>query len=105
MAAGTSGAKRTVLLRLALSGFLGIGYEVVVVRVVSQVTENTVYTFALLLGVYLIGTAAGAAAYQRWLGMRADRALLGDHLFVGLAAACLFSTAILYRAEQLHAWA
>lgn len=103
--AETSSATRAVLLRLACSGFLGIGYEVVVVRVLSQITENTVYTFALLLGVYLIGTAAGAAAYQRWLGRRTDRALLADRLFAALAAACLVSIAILYRAEQLHTWA
>ena len=36
-----------------------------VVRVLSQVTEDTVYTFALLLAVYLVGTALGAAAYAR----------------------------------------
>ena len=31
---------------LAATGLLGIGYEVLVVRVLSQVAENTVYTFA-----------------------------------------------------------
>jgi len=95
---------RPVLARLAFSGLLGIGYEVLVVRVLSQVTENTVYTFALLLAVYLIGTAAGAAAYQRWLAMRPERETLGDRLFATLAAACLASTAILYEAEQLRDW-
>ena len=45
-----------------LTGLLGIGYEVLVVRVLSQVTEDTVYTFAMLLAVYLVGSAAGAAA-------------------------------------------
>src|SRR6185369_15848771 len=60
-------AARGSLAPLALTGFLGIGYEVLVARVLSQVTEDTVYTFALLLAVYLVGTAAGAAAYQRWL--------------------------------------
>ncbi|HEX2669857.1 MAG TPA: hypothetical protein VHM25_03240, partial [Polyangiaceae bacterium] len=88
IATGTLAAARPVLLRLAFSGFLGIGYEVLVVRVVSQVTENTVYTFALLLAVYLVGTAAGAAAYQRWLVLRPDRERLGDGLFSALAAAC-----------------
>jgi spermidine synthase len=104
-ALGTPNARRAVLLRLAFSGFLGIGYEVLVVRVISQVTENTVYTFALLLGVYLIGTAAGAAGYQRWLATRTERELLGDRLFSALAAACLISTAILFEAEALHVWA
>ncbi|HET7543204.1 MAG TPA: fused MFS/spermidine synthase [Polyangiaceae bacterium] len=96
---------RGVLLRLAGSGFLGIGYEVLAVRVLSQVTENTVYTFALLLAVYLVGTAAGAAAYQRFLESRPERAELGDRLFAALAAACLAGTATLYAAERMRAWA
>ena len=50
---------------LALTGFLGVGYEVLVIRALSQVLENTVYTFAVLLAVYLLGTALGAAVYQR----------------------------------------
>ncbi len=49
---------------LAATGLLGIGYEVLVVRVLSQVTENTVYTFAMLLAVYLVGTALGAAGVR-----------------------------------------
>ena len=49
---------------LAATGLLGIGYEVLVVRVLSQVAENTVYTFAILLAVYLVGTALGAAGLQ-----------------------------------------
>lgn len=98
---GTRGA----LLRLAGSGFLGIGYEVLIVRVLSQVTENTVYTFALLLAVYLVGTAAGAALYQRWSSKYADREQLGDRLFAALATACLAGTAVCYQAEQLRDWA
>ena len=33
-----------------------------VAGVLSQVAENTVYTFAMLLAVYLVGSALGAAA-------------------------------------------
>ena len=57
--------RRHLLLLLAGSGLLGIGYEVLAVRVLSQVTENTVYSYALLLAVYLLGTAAGAGWHQR----------------------------------------
>lgn len=96
---------RAALLRLALTGFLGIGYEVLVVRVLSQVTEDTVYTFALLLAVYLVGSAAGAAAYQRWLAARRERAKLRDRLLGALAAACLLGTASLWAAERVKAWA
>ncbi len=96
---------RGVLSRLAFTGFLGIGYEVLIVRVLSQVTENTVYTFALLLAVYLVGSAAGAAGYQGWLAKRPDRETLDDRLFAALAAACLVSTAFLYAAESVRTWA
>lgn len=67
-AAGVEISRRHLLLLLAGSGLLGIGYEVLAVRVLSQVTENTVYSYALLLAVYLLGTAAGAAWHQRAQG-------------------------------------
>lgn len=95
---------RPWLLRLAGTGLLGIGYEVLVVRVLSQVTEDTVYTFALLLAVYLVGTALGAAAYQRWLFARKSRGL-GDRLFVAQAVAVLLGTATLWGAESVRAGA
>lgn len=76
-------------LRLAAAGLLGIGYEVLAVRVLSQVAEDTVYTFALLLAVYLGGTALGAAAYGRWAALRGRQRplqLLAASLLVGLLA-------------------
>ena len=59
---------RSLLVTLAATGLLGIGYEVLVVRVLSQVAENTIFTFAILLAVYLVGTALGAAAATTRLG-------------------------------------
>ncbi|MEP7053363.1 MAG: MnmC family methyltransferase [Pseudomonadota bacterium] len=103
--ANTRPPKRDLLARLALTGFLGIGYEVRVVRVLSQVSEDTVYTFAMLLAVYLLGTAAGAAGYQRWLFSRRKQAALADALFGALSAACLLGTASLWGAEWLKAGA
>jgi len=93
------GETRPLLVRLALTGFLGIGYEVTVVRVLSQVTEDTVYTFALLLAVYLLGTAAGAAAYRRWLEAPGNGDALGDRLLGALAMSCLLGTVALFEAE------
>jgi spermidine synthase len=94
-------APRALLWRLAATGLLGIGYEVLVVRVLSQVSEDTVYTFAMLLAVYLIGTALGAAACQRWLQGR-DDARLTDRLLTLLAVACLLGTGSLWGAQALH---
>ena len=93
-----------LLWTLAATGALGIGYEVLVVRVLSQVTEDTVYTFALLLAVYLVGTALGAAAHQRWLGRPgpAQARARRDRLLLALAAACLAGGFGLWSAEQLH---
>ena len=95
--------QRDVLLRLTVTGLLGIGYEVLVVRVLSQVTESTVYTFSLLLAVYLVGTAAGAAGYQRWLFGRRKQGQLDDTLLSALAAACLLGSASLWGAERVRA--
>jgi len=58
-------APKALALRLFLTGLLGIGYEVLAVRVISQVTENTVYTYAMLLAVFLMGTALGAVLIKR----------------------------------------
>ena len=94
---------RALLVRLALTGLLGIGYEVLVVRVLSQVTEDTVYTFAMLLAVYLVGTAAGAAGYQRRLVRARNREQLDDLLLAALAVACAAGTSSLWAAEHLRA--
>ena len=76
------GARRIQVL-LAATGLLGIGYEVLVIRVLSQVAENTVYTFAILLAVYLVGTALGAVIL---------RGRDTDTLLRTLGAACLLGT-------------
>jgi spermidine synthase len=85
---------------LAATGLLGIGYEVLVVRVLSQVAENTVYTFAILLAVYLVGTALGAAGYSRWGSRSLDRSRTRDRLLQLLAAACLLGVVSLLGAAN-----
>jgi spermidine synthase len=92
--------RRGALIRLACTGLLGIGYEVLVVRVLSQVAEDTVYTFAMLLAVYLVGSALGAAAYRRWRVRFGNAEKLGDRLLSALAVACLIGTVSLWAAEQ-----
>ena len=92
-----------ILIKLAVTGLLGIGYEVLVVRVLSQVSEDTVYTFAMLLAVYLVGSALGAAVYQRRLGKSADQQKLTDQLLCALTAACLLGAASLWLSAQFKA--
>ncbi|HVR52910.1 MAG TPA: fused MFS/spermidine synthase [Pseudorhodoferax sp.] len=94
---------RSLPLLLAATGLLGIAYEVLLVRVLSQVAENTVYTFALLLAIYLVGSAAGAAFYGRRLASRTDAAALQGRLLALLALACLVGSASLWGASALKA--
>ncbi|MCP4606486.1 MAG: hypothetical protein GY847_39260 [Proteobacteria bacterium] len=58
---------RLVYVLLFITGFAGLGYEISVIGIVSRVFENTVYTFANILAVYLFGTAIGAWGYQLFL--------------------------------------
>ena len=66
-------SKRTFFTAFGL-GFLGIGYQLLCVRVLSQTLENTVYTYASILSVYLAGTSLGALLWQR-LANRNPRAV------------------------------
>jgi spermidine synthase len=51
-------------LMLFMLGFWGMAYQVLAIRVLSLVTENTVYSYALLLMVYLAFHAMGAALFK-----------------------------------------
>ncbi len=88
------------LLRLCWTGLLGIAYEVLVIRVASQVTEDTVYTFALLLAVYLVGTALGAAVYRRLAPAARDPASTRNACLTAQSFACLLGTASLWFAPE-----
>ncbi len=68
---------RGLAFTLFCTGLLGIAYEVAGVRVLSQVLEGTVFTYAAVLAVFLLGTAAGAAAFHRWWRGAAPGPLLG----------------------------
>jgi spermidine synthase len=94
---------RSPLARLALGGLLGIGIEVLVVRVLSQLAENTAYTYALLLAIYLLGTAVGAAAYQRWLARRPDTLRCRSLLISAVALTSLLALGALAAGPALRA--
>ena len=100
--ASSAASARSALISLFFTGLLGIGYEVLVVRVLTQVTQNTVYTFAILLAVYLVGTAAGAAAYVRWVSGKVDTGAQRTGLLVALALTCALGTAGLSVAPTVY---
>ena len=49
---------------LFATGLAAIGMEIVVIHLLKQVLVNTIFTFANILGIYLVGTAVGAWLYQ-----------------------------------------
>ncbi len=51
---------------LTLTGLLAVGLEVVGIQILAQILEDTVYTFAGVLAMYLLGTALGAWCYAAW---------------------------------------
>ncbi len=89
--------------RLSITGFLGIAYEVVTVRVMAQVLEGTVYSFAAVLAVYLTGTAVGAGLYHRF-GRNRDGDRLLTSLLFSLSLFCLTGLSVLYLTHGLYWW-
>ena len=94
---------QAVVTRLFLTGLLGIGYEVLAVRVLSQVTENTVYTYASLLAVFLLGTALGAALLRRSGLTLTVTAKQIDHALGALILALFVSGVSLWWADRSYA--
>ena len=101
--AGRHDASRAAHLLLFATGLLGIGYEVVVVRVLSELAEDTIYTYAILLAVYLLGSAAGAAIYQRWLAPRLAGPRLRAALLIALCLSMLGGAFLLSQCALLQA--
>ncbi len=92
---------RWALITLFTTGLLGISYEVLVIRVLSEVLEDTVYSFAVVLAVYLLGSSLGAALYQRWLRHRSNGQTL-NRLLAVTALCTTLGVVVLFAAEWTH---
>ena len=104
---------------LVVSGGAGIGFEIIGVRVLSQILKGTVFTFAHILTVYLLGTFVGAGLYAwaaRRFGGTASQPvlaglLLGLTLSLFVAGGCLAGSAGMVEAvvgdrsgSAIHFW-
>lgn len=86
---------------LAATGLLGIGYEVIGVRVMGQILEDTVYSFAAALSIYLLGTAVGAALYQLLAANSEPRRLLAN-LLAATVLTCLLGILMLVDSRRIY---
>ena len=86
-------AVRYVYVLLFFTGLAGVGLEVAGIQILAQNFEDTVYTFANVLAVYLFGTAIGAWLYASTMSRlrgrppRATAALLLFALALSVAVA------------------
>jgi spermidine synthase len=96
-------ARAPIAARLLFSGLLGIGYEVLAIRVLAQITENTVYTYALLLANFLFGTAAGAVLIRSAGHSDEISALRTDRSIDVLVASMILGGISLWWAPEIHA--
>ena len=88
---GEGHVKRAKIAALVFAtGLFGIGYEVLAIRMMSQVWDSTIYSFAGALVVYLTGTSIGAAVYQRTIRKRTlPFNTTAGFLLCGVSTACL----------------
>ncbi|MGV3772459.1 MAG: hypothetical protein ACO1QB_06120 [Verrucomicrobiales bacterium] len=87
---------------LFATGFLGMSYEMLGVRVLSHSLENTIYTFASTLAVYLFGTAVGAAFYEKRFGKTRDEKQI--RWFFIMSLSILAGGLAMWWSPQLYAW-
>jgi spermidine synthase len=91
---------------LFATGFAAIGFEAVGTQILAQIFENTVYTFANILSVYLVGTSIGAWLYARpWarrFSVQRDRCTRA--LVYALAASVFAASVLLDVSPKILAW-
>ena len=103
---GASG-QRFVLWAYAVSGFAALGYEVVWARMLALYTLGTVYSFSIMLSVFLSGLVVGGLAGTRWLRRRQSvaRAVHCGHfglLEIGVGMLALLALPIFGRLHSLR---
>ncbi|MBI5806365.1 fused MFS/spermidine synthase [candidate division TA06 bacterium] len=76
--------KKIILLMFALSGFTAMGYEIIWARTLQLYLGTSMYSFSMMLGIYLSGVALGG-----YTGALFSKRI-NDPLYVfGLAQACI----------------
>lgn len=85
----------------ALSGFAALGYEVIWARILSVHTLNAVYSFALMLTVFLTGLAVGGTLGSWWLRRHGATLLQFGLLQLGIGLLTILALFIFGRLPSL----
>jgi len=84
-------ALRFVIIAYAISGFASLAYEVAWGRLISLYVIGNVYSFSLMLAVYLTGLVAGAALASAWIRRRGASLALFGWLEMGIGLLAVLS--------------
>ncbi|HET9908050.1 MAG TPA: fused MFS/spermidine synthase, partial [Anaerolineales bacterium] len=82
---------RTILLSSFLVGFLGLGFEILWIRVLMIVNKNTAYSFPSILFIFLLGLAIGGAIWGRKADTSSNPAQLFCKIEMAGAAVAVFT--------------
>ena len=98
--------RRLIYAASFVSGFVALGLEVLWTRLLAEGTGSQIYHFVGILGAYLLGIAAGSAAYRAASRPGRDTPQALALAFVGVAAGTLLTVplATLWPSQHL-AWA
>jgi len=82
---------KTILFSSFLVGFLGLGYEMLWIRVLLIVDKNTAYAFPSILFIFLLGLALGGALWGRRADASSNPVLLFCKIELAGAAIAAFT--------------
>ena len=84
-----AGVRALVLALFFASGFAALVYEVVWLRLLTQVVGSTVYAVSAVLAAFMGGMALGAALFGRWVDKRRDAIRVYAALELGVVVCVL----------------
>lgn len=87
-----TGMQKYLLALFCVVGFLSMAYQVAWVRLLIQVTGSTVYTFGLMLSVFIVGVGLGSEIATRLLHRIGSKVLAFALVEVVASAYCLWGT-------------
>lgn len=96
------GELRFVAIAYGLSGFVALAYEVIWARILYIHNSHAVYSFSLMLTVFLAGIALGSAAGERWLRRRRVTLAHFGALEIGIGALAIVALLVFARLPSLE---